>query len=325
MQRRRRPADPSSGGEVLRQRPHRHRAIASIVSCVVSDAPSCATSSAICSALRVAVPSSSIAAVKFARPGLSSGIRVAAGPARPDSPTTIGSPRRSLTITVRPLAAVNDRGRRQLQRLAPARLRRLASRHGSSALTASARRRAGRPSAPAASAIPARRDSARRARRARPRARSVRAASRANAFTDAGVTARYRCRCLCAGSPDRRDSGCSVFSRSATPPKPPSVLEPADDPRLDHVARALHLGRRRARRCGMRSSSSSIAFSISSACGRAAPSPRSGTPIRASASPAARVDVLRDLLLVDQLLVQPARLAAAEDRWRRCPHRHRPA
>ena len=36
-------------------------------------APSCATSSAICSALRVAVPSSSIAAVKFASPGLSAG------------------------------------------------------------------------------------------------------------------------------------------------------------------------------------------------------------------------------------------------------------
>ena len=38
-----------------------------------SDAPRCATSSAICSAFRVAVPSSSIAAVKLASPGLSSG------------------------------------------------------------------------------------------------------------------------------------------------------------------------------------------------------------------------------------------------------------
>ena len=59
--------------EVLRQRPRRAPSShpSSCWSC--SDAPSCATSSAICSALRVAVPSSSIAATKLASPGLVGG------------------------------------------------------------------------------------------------------------------------------------------------------------------------------------------------------------------------------------------------------------
>ncbi len=59
--------------------------------------------------MRVAVPSSSIAAVKLARPGLSAGFaplpvfttRLA---------ETIGSPRRSLTSTVSPFGSWNDVG-----------------------------------------------------------------------------------------------------------------------------------------------------------------------------------------------------------------------
>ena len=75
--------------------------VASMLLLVVSVAPSCETSSAICSAFRLAVPSSSIAATKFARPGLSIGFaslpvlitRFAA---------TIGNPRRSLSMSVSP-------------------------------------------------------------------------------------------------------------------------------------------------------------------------------------------------------------------------------
>ena len=78
-------------GEVLRQRARRD-VVASIELLVPSDAPSCATSSAICGAFRVAVPSSSIAAVKLASPGLSSGF--ASLPVRSTRlAATIGSPR----------------------------------------------------------------------------------------------------------------------------------------------------------------------------------------------------------------------------------------
>ena len=80
-----------------------------------SDAPSLATSSAICSALRVDVPSSSIAATKFAMPGLSRGL--ASLPVRSTRlAATIGRPRRSLRMSVRPFESVADSRRRQLQR-----------------------------------------------------------------------------------------------------------------------------------------------------------------------------------------------------------------
>src|SRR4051812_30530959 len=76
---------------------------------VVSDPPSCAASSAICSDDRVVVPSSIMAAVKFARPGLPAGFaplpvlstRLA---------DTIGRPGLSFTSTVRPFGSVNDFG-----------------------------------------------------------------------------------------------------------------------------------------------------------------------------------------------------------------------
>ena len=48
--------------------------VASIELPVVRLAPRCATSSAICGALRVDVPSSSIAATKLARPGVLTGL-----------------------------------------------------------------------------------------------------------------------------------------------------------------------------------------------------------------------------------------------------------
>ena len=74
---------------------------------VPSVAPSCASSSAICSALRVVVPWSSIAAVKFARPGLSSGF--ASLPVRTTRlAATTGRPARLLRISVRPLASCVD-------------------------------------------------------------------------------------------------------------------------------------------------------------------------------------------------------------------------
>ena len=89
--------------------------VASIELLVLSDAPSLETSSAICSALRFAVPSSSIAATKFAMPGLSRGF--ASLPVRSTRfAATIGRPRRSLRMSVRPFESVADRRRRQLQR-----------------------------------------------------------------------------------------------------------------------------------------------------------------------------------------------------------------
>ena len=78
--------------------------VESIELLVASDAPSCATSSAICSALRVVVPSSSIAAAKFASPACRR-VRVAAGLEH-----QVGGddrqPRRSLRISVRPFGSV---------------------------------------------------------------------------------------------------------------------------------------------------------------------------------------------------------------------------
>jgi hypothetical protein len=72
---------------------------------VVSVAPTRATSSAIRSAFRVAVPSSSIAAVKFARPGESAGL--APLPlANTRLAETTGNSRRSLTMTRSPLGSV---------------------------------------------------------------------------------------------------------------------------------------------------------------------------------------------------------------------------
>ena len=83
--------------------------VASMSLVLVTEAPSCAISSAICSALRVVVPSSSIAATKLARPGRSGGLaslpvfitRLAA---------TIGRPRRSLRMIVSPFGSTADAG-----------------------------------------------------------------------------------------------------------------------------------------------------------------------------------------------------------------------
>ena len=82
---------------------------ASMVLVAVRVPPSCAMSSAICSAVRVVVPWVSIADAKFASPGASAGLlslpvlitRLAA---------TTGRPRRGASITVSPLASVIDSG-----------------------------------------------------------------------------------------------------------------------------------------------------------------------------------------------------------------------
>src|SRR4029077_19440610 len=82
---------------------------ASIVELVVSEPPSCATSSAICSALREAVPSSIIPAVKLASPGLSLGL--APLPVLTTScAETIGRAGRSLDSTLRPVGHLEDDG-----------------------------------------------------------------------------------------------------------------------------------------------------------------------------------------------------------------------
>ena len=191
---------------------------------VVSEPPSCATSSAICSAdCESPCPSSSMAAVKFARPGLSAGsLRCRS------SRTRRGRHDRQ----ARPLVDEHREPVRQLERRrAPARcsgraaagLRLLLAPRlvGVDRLGA---RRPARPSRASASA-PARRDPARPARRGPPRARSARAAA-ARTPSPRPASRRDSARCPAADSRDRPGSGCSVFSRSATPPKPPSFSSP---------------------------------------------------------------------------------------------------
>ena len=110
--------------------------VESMLEPVFSDAPTCATSSASWSASRVFVPSSSIAAVKLARPGSSSGF--ASLPVRNTRlADTTGRPGRGLRSTVRPLASVKRCGSAIARACAGPGVG-CVLRHGSSALTASA-------------------------------------------------------------------------------------------------------------------------------------------------------------------------------------------
>ncbi len=105
--RRRRPAGRASAGKFLASA----RVVSddeSIVEPVVSVAPSCATASAICGAVREAVPSSSIAAVKLARPGVLDRVGVAAGAHDQDAQPRPAHPCAARRGRVSPLGSLNS-------------------------------------------------------------------------------------------------------------------------------------------------------------------------------------------------------------------------
>ena len=290
---------------------------------MLSDAPSCATSSAICSAFRVVVPSSSMAAAKLARPGLSSGF--ASLPVRSTRfAATIGRPRRSFRMQRQTV-----RQRRRLPAWptaadAPGPGFGISLRHGSSALIDSLLRRqrpaprAASASAPARAARLSGHDVHHDARR---RGELVARKRLQRGRRDAAIALHVLLEIV------RRaeDSGCSVLRRSAMPPKPPSRSRPPMMSVSIRVARALDLRVSRPAFVRSTASSSSIAFSSSSAVwpGRAVASIWKIEPEHQRLL--LRRHVLRDLLFVDELLVQTARASATEDRRERCPRRRLPA
>ena len=201
-----------------------------------SEPPRRATSSAICSADRVAVPSSSIAAVKLASPGLSIGfapLPVFTHEIRRDD-------RQPGTLVDEDGQAIRQlkRGRHRQPEASSACPGLGASlRHASSGLIDSAPPAA----APLASPPgPVRRDPAGRERRGPRRAPSADSCSAANALTDAGVTSRYRW--MSSG----RNAGIAEVvvvhvEAIGDAAKSAERLEPLNDSRFDDVARALDL------------------------------------------------------------------------------------
>ena len=273
-----------------------------------SDAPSCATSSAICSAFRVAVPSSSIAAVKLASPGLSSGF--ASLPVRSTRlAATIGRPRRSFRISVRPFGSVADAGVASCSGRAAAGFG-ISLRHGSSALIdslpspAAALRRGRRGDLRLRGRLPGHgvHHDARRRRQLIARERLQRGRRHRAIALDVLLQI--------IGIPEIVVVAVEPIGDAAEAAEP---LETADDVGLDRVARALDLTRLGRLRPERRQLLVDRLLELLDRVSR----PRRGLNLEDRTEHQRvllRRDVLRDLLLVDQLLVQTARAAAAEDR-----------